>query len=342
MSVAASHWAWRMGVGSPGAKLVLMVLADYADESGECFPFVSTIAERAEQSVATVHRRLRELEAAGLIERVEQYTRQGARTRNLFRLLMNAKAAETAVKEDAPPSQLESAPLSSCDSPPVTGERGYVSTVRELEEDQPPLEPPLDKSPYSPPVGGEARGSRADRGGEADGTQLDTLIAELIAADSEMIIDRPAARRQWAKLDASERAKALAGVARYVERWRSAGKKFKLRSPSSYLKGRIWHDMALAPPEKAVERPRLDTRSRAVQWACSDASRANWIFIEAGTDAWADWERAFREEGRPLPVASAKMADVGGGRFERRHGRSFPMERPPPRGTPATDADAAE
>lgn len=52
----------------PGARLVLLVLADVADESGRgAFPGVATICRATGLSRATVYRRLSDLESAGLI-----------------------------------------------------------------------------------------------------------------------------------------------------------------------------------------------------------------------------------------------------------------------------------
>lgn len=347
MSNDASTWAWSRVVGSPSGKLVLVVLADFANARGECFPSIPLLAKRTEQSVDTVRRRLGELEAEGLIERVEQFKPNGTRTSNLFRLLMDGPAGALADSErSGTPADCQGTPkecegtLADCGGDPSTGARVTLATVRGYVE--PPIEPSMEPTPHSPPAGGKASGDPIKRGGEPDGTQLDTIISELMAADPKMIVDRPQARRQWAKLDPTERAKALAGVSRYVDRWRSAGQRFQLRTPHGYLKGRIWTDMALAPADKPMERPAMDARSRAVAWARSDASRDGWVFVPADSEAWAAWDQAFRDEGRRLPPATLAMAPAPGGGFTKQLGRSFPMERPPPRGAPAADAQAAE
>lgn len=55
------NWAWKQKLG-PTIKLVLMALADYADEHGECFPSVETLAEKCSVNKRTVQRVLRDLE----------------------------------------------------------------------------------------------------------------------------------------------------------------------------------------------------------------------------------------------------------------------------------------
>jgi pyocin large subunit-like protein len=51
MSVDALSWAKKQRAGSPAAKCVLMILADYADEHGVCWPSQETLARESEQSV---------------------------------------------------------------------------------------------------------------------------------------------------------------------------------------------------------------------------------------------------------------------------------------------------
>lgn len=62
MSIRAMNWAWSQRTGSPSAKVVLMKLADYADDGGFAFPSVARIAMQCEMSERTVQRHLRALE----------------------------------------------------------------------------------------------------------------------------------------------------------------------------------------------------------------------------------------------------------------------------------------
>jgi hypothetical protein len=54
MSVKASFWAIEQRPRSRDHKLVLMLLADWADETGEAWPRQTTIAEKAMCSVRHV------------------------------------------------------------------------------------------------------------------------------------------------------------------------------------------------------------------------------------------------------------------------------------------------
>jgi DNA-binding transcriptional MocR family regulator len=68
MSWEATNWAVRQTAGSPVAKLLLLLLADRADENHSCFPSLKLLAPESESSVATVKRHLDRLRDDGLIE----------------------------------------------------------------------------------------------------------------------------------------------------------------------------------------------------------------------------------------------------------------------------------
>jgi len=69
----------------PIAKVILIFLADSANQDGQCFPSHSTIAEVCETSVRTVKRKLDELCAMGFIE-WENRGHKGYKTSNLYQL----------------------------------------------------------------------------------------------------------------------------------------------------------------------------------------------------------------------------------------------------------------
>lgn len=68
MSVQAISWALKQKAGCPGSKLVLLCLANYADEDGYCWPSQATIAEETEQGERTVRRHIEALEARNLLK----------------------------------------------------------------------------------------------------------------------------------------------------------------------------------------------------------------------------------------------------------------------------------
>jgi hypothetical protein len=70
MSIKLMTIVWDMAELNPGAKLVLLALADQANDQGtHCYPSVETICRRSGQKERTVRRILTDLETAGHITR---------------------------------------------------------------------------------------------------------------------------------------------------------------------------------------------------------------------------------------------------------------------------------
>ncbi len=76
MSDRASAWAWRQHPKTTSQKLVLMALADRADEDGECWPSLHWISEKcAPMPERTVRRVIVELAEQGFVEKDERRRR---------------------------------------------------------------------------------------------------------------------------------------------------------------------------------------------------------------------------------------------------------------------------
>ena len=72
MSMYLTAAAFKLKVGNPLRKLVLLKLADNANDNGECFPSFQYIADQCEISKASVMRHIKALEAQGLITRIQR------------------------------------------------------------------------------------------------------------------------------------------------------------------------------------------------------------------------------------------------------------------------------
>ena len=70
MSWQATAWAVRQKTGSAGCKLLLLTLANYADDTGCCWPGQDTLKNDTEQSLDTIQRQLKKLETLGLVRKV--------------------------------------------------------------------------------------------------------------------------------------------------------------------------------------------------------------------------------------------------------------------------------
>lgn len=80
--------AMQMKVGNPLRKLVLLKLADNANDKGECWPSYQHIAEQCEIARSTVKNHVRDLEEAGLLKRV--FRKEGTKNKsNIFVLTLD-------------------------------------------------------------------------------------------------------------------------------------------------------------------------------------------------------------------------------------------------------------
>lgn len=86
MSVRAITAAMDVRGVSPTEKLLLIVLANYADEHNRCYPSQSRLADEACLSRRSVTTILGDLQARGLITRVERKRPDGSRSSDLITL----------------------------------------------------------------------------------------------------------------------------------------------------------------------------------------------------------------------------------------------------------------
>jgi len=77
------NWAWGQAL-PPTPKLVLMALADAADDHGVCWPSAATLARKCSVSTRTVRRILQELVQRGLIDTEARFRKDGSRTANRY------------------------------------------------------------------------------------------------------------------------------------------------------------------------------------------------------------------------------------------------------------------
>lgn len=97
MTIKAMNWAWEVDL-PPALKLVLLKLADRANDDGECWPGQASIAKACGIGERTLVRHLATLEAMGLLQKQLRYGEDGRRSTNIYRLdidgLLSAKLAD--------------------------------------------------------------------------------------------------------------------------------------------------------------------------------------------------------------------------------------------------------
>ncbi len=194
------HWAWSVSL-SPAPKLVLMALADEADDQGYCFPGVPHLAAKCSIGERTVQRILRRLARDHYVSIEQRFRKDRARTSNGYRLAVSH-----------PPSNWHRPLDSSGTGPvtPVTGGRCHGSprggdTGDGVTTTYPCIEPEL--QPPRATEQGASAAADADRGGELEfpravtATQkqaLAKLLAGLSQERAQQILDELAARMNMA------------------------------------------------------------------------------------------------------------------------------------------------
>lgn len=83
MSVKLMWSAMTVKAGSPTAKLILLKLADNANDKGECWPSLKNIAEHCEVSQKTVITNIKKLEELGYVKKINRFNDKG-KTSNLY------------------------------------------------------------------------------------------------------------------------------------------------------------------------------------------------------------------------------------------------------------------
>ena len=82
------NWAWQQQL-SPTPKLILMALADAANDFGVCWPSVSTVATKCCVSIRTVRRVMQKLVARRLLLTEQRYRKDGFCSSNRYRLQLD-------------------------------------------------------------------------------------------------------------------------------------------------------------------------------------------------------------------------------------------------------------
>jgi hypothetical protein len=78
-------WAWQAPL-PPGPKIVLLALADIADDEGICWPGHRSLAAKCSITVRTVQRTIAGLQAHGQLLIEPRYRQDGSRSSNRYRL----------------------------------------------------------------------------------------------------------------------------------------------------------------------------------------------------------------------------------------------------------------
>lgn len=149
MSIQAVAWAISQRVGSPTGKVLLMCLANYANEHGECWPSQKTISQEAELGERATRDWLKKLEQAGFIERHRRNRSDGSRTSDFIILNLSKRA-------DSEPEHL-TAEYAVRPNQAASGSKPNGISCRPKRHDVPDIEPSV-KPSEEPSTGAQAHG----------------------------------------------------------------------------------------------------------------------------------------------------------------------------------------
>lgn len=263
MSIEALNWARKIYVGDALAKALLRGISDYADENGHCFPSHARLALDCEMSVATIKRRLAQLEELDLLvtfrcwqdeHGVRNRERRGRETSREIRLALDKRIEPPAPQEedvDGPDDDAgggaNSTPSNQNEGVPIAPHGVLPAPPGESLLHPPRLsEPPsnLKDSPL-PPSGGE---------GDLEGwKEFEEDWAKHGFDRPEPIIRQSIAQRIWAALKPEERVLAQQAARGYVAHRKAQKNPLKVMGAQTFLRERgAWEKLAKLAPEVAA------------------------------------------------------------------------------------------
>lgn len=112
MSLHAMSWAREVMPEMPesikaGPRLLLLLMADYANEQGVCWPSVRRLADEMACSMRTVQRAIEALVEHGVMTVVARKTPAGRQTSNFYRLAMGNDQQQPQAADEPSPAELE-------------------------------------------------------------------------------------------------------------------------------------------------------------------------------------------------------------------------------------------
>lgn len=156
MGAITLGWVCHQKVGDKAAKLVLMGIANCADDvTGECFPSIALLMEFAECSRPYLKEKLKFLEAEGWITKSERRAENSRQTSNLYKIIFDRgiSTEKWRIEREAARKARE-----------ARG-RGNYSTPSQGQPGQPgegKPEQPLDRKPEQPPLSNKNEKEGAD------------------------------------------------------------------------------------------------------------------------------------------------------------------------------------
>lgn len=246
MSTRASDWAWQRIAEqgqklSDAARMVLLYLAERADEDGYCWPKIATIAEGVGGKVRlTVTRSIDGLCEAGLVRRESRWREDGAQAANGYQLLI--LAGQPPISPAIPPHVVSDTPPASPATPPPVSPAIHLEPSVKNHQQNHQEQLPGAAAAASPNGEAKRRGTSYDYDG-------DPLFARFWEAYPRKV-GKPEAFRAWkaARRRRADPELVIAAALRY--RNDSTRKPEYTKHPGPWLNAERYND---APPSPLLE-----------------------------------------------------------------------------------------
>ena len=130
MSIKVMSWVWEQDL-PPLDKIVLMAIADHADDDGYAWPSMKRIAEKCSMEKRTVQRHVEKLQEQQLLKVESRQRHDGSSSSNGYTVVMNGTNRE-GVAESHPPMSGMTPPHGTDDTPLTVIEPSEETTTTTL------------------------------------------------------------------------------------------------------------------------------------------------------------------------------------------------------------------
>ena len=131
MSIKVMSWVWEQDL-PPLDKIVLMAIADHADDDGYAWPGMKRIAEKCSMEKRTVQRHVERLQEQQLLKVESRQRNDGSSSSNGYTVVMNG-TKEEGVAESHPPMSGMTPPHGTDDTPLTVIEPSEETTTTTME-----------------------------------------------------------------------------------------------------------------------------------------------------------------------------------------------------------------
>ncbi len=268
MSMNLMVKAFEARIGNPVRKLILLRLADNANDDGACWPSYNKIAYHCEVDRSTVIRHVKALEEMGYLTRTQRPGPKG-NTSNMFHISIptGVVAENNHPSGSVPPPQSHSAT-------PLVAERHPESVIESINESKP-------------------------------SSSADDALAEAFECFWNMgmkKINKVSAKRSFKKAVKGKNADEFLGMlAHDIETRIATGQQgFTEMHPTTYLNGQRWEDERSDCPHRRI----LEAWHEVMPDHISKPALEDWLRMEARqrlTDSWETF-KVKKRKGQDGPV----------------------------------------